>query len=103
MKPNLNKEPQRKKQKVVSSTGCRVGVYDTPSGRFNAKISVNGENKSLGTFDADKQAACAYDQAILKYNKPTTSLNFPQTTSNDEIQIKAEPKDDQISSNSQWL
>jgi hypothetical protein len=58
----------------------------------------------LGTFDTKEETSRAYDQAILKYNQPVAKLNFPpQTTNDDEIQIKEEPKDDQISSNSQWL
>ena len=60
-------------------------------------------NLALGGFATKKEAACAYDQAILKHNKPTISLNFPQQTTNDDIEIKEEPKDDQISSNSEWL
>jgi hypothetical protein len=34
---------------------------------------------------------------------PHFLINFPQQTTNDDIQIKEEPKEDQISSNSQWL
>jgi hypothetical protein len=100
MKHNLNKKPEGKKQKV-SASGFR-GVQEQKSGRYQAMIYVEGKNKSLGTFDTAKEAARAFDQAILKYNKPLTSLNFPQQPTN-EIQIKEEPKEDQISSNSQWL
>jgi hypothetical protein len=100
MKHDLNKEPKRKKQKV-GSTGFR-GVQELPSGRYQAKIQVDGKRKCLGTYNTAKKAARAYDQAILKYNHSTAELNFPPQT-NDDIEIKEEPKDDQISSNSQWL
>jgi len=50
-----------------------------------------------------KEAARAYDQTILKYNHSVTKLNFPPQTNDGEIQIKEEPKEDQIPSNSQWL
>ena len=33
-----------------------------------------------GTFDTDKEAARANDQAIVKYNRPATLLNFPPQT-----------------------
>jgi hypothetical protein len=102
MKHNLNTEPKGKKKYKVSSTGFR-GVYDTPSGRYQAQLRIDGKNKSLGTFDTGKEAARAYDQAILNHNKPIAKLNFPPQPNNDEIQIKEEPRDDQISSNSQWL
>jgi hypothetical protein len=102
MKHNLNKEPKGRKNQKVSSTGFR-GVYDTPSGRYTANIRIDGKLTSLGTFDSKKGAARAYDQAILKYNKPITKLNFPPQTTTNKIQIKEEPKDDQISSNSEWL
>ena len=103
MKHNLNKEPKGRKKQKVSSTGFR-GVQETPSGRYRARLLIDKKYTSLGTFDTDKEAARAYDQAILKYNKPIAKLNFPpQQTNNDEIQIKEEPKDDQISSNSEWV
>jgi hypothetical protein len=50
-------------------------------------ISINSKNTYLGTFDTAKEAARAYDQAILKYNQPIVKLNFPPQTTNDEIQI----------------
>ena len=101
MKHNLNKEPKGRKKQKVSSTGFR-GVLKRGE-RYQARLGVNGGKKNLGNFDTAKEAARAYDQAVLKYNQPTAKLNFPPQTTNDEIQIKEEPKDDQISSNSQWL
>jgi hypothetical protein len=78
-------------------------VSGTKNARYQAALYLEGKRQALGTFNTKEEAACAYDQAILKYNKPLTKLNFPPQTTNDEIQIKEEPKDDQISSNSQWV
>jgi len=83
---DLNKEPKRKKQKVVSSTGFR-GVQESGK-KFKAQISINGTTKSLGTYTTAKDAARAYDQAILKHNKPTISLNFPPHDETSVIIVK---------------
>ena len=103
MKHNLDKEPKGRKKQKVSSTGFR-GVRVKASGRYKAQISINSKNTYLGTFDTDTEAARAYDKAVLKHKLPTDKLNFPpQQQTTNEIQIKEEPKDDQISSNSQWV
>ena len=74
------------------------------SGRYRAQLRVDGKLKSLGTFDTKTEAARAYDKAVLKHKLPTDKLNFPpQQQTTNEIQIKEEPKDDEISSNSQWV
>jgi len=68
-------EPARKKYKL-STTGYR-GV--TLHGKkYKAQIFIEKKNKALGYFATAKEAAAAYDAAILKHNKPHHKLNFSQ-------------------------
>ena len=45
--------------------------------KFRAQISINGKNKYLGIFTRARDAAMAYDKAIVKYHQPRTKFNFP--------------------------
>ena len=42
-----------------------------------AKIQVNGEQKFLGMFEDEVEAAKEYDRAARKYHKEFAVLNFP--------------------------
>lgn len=44
-----------------------TGVRKNASGRFSARIGVNGKQISLGAFESPKAAATAYRQAREKY------------------------------------
>ena len=44
--------------------------------------SIDGKLTHMGTYDTTKEAAIAYDRAILKANKSTTLLNFPDMVHN---------------------
>ena len=56
--------------------------------KFTASIKIGGKNSHIGTYDTPKEAAIAYDRAVLKANKSTTFLNFPDMVHN----LDEEPK-----------
>ena len=64
----------------------RIGNYKNKTGfngvskvgkKFVAKIYFDGELKHLGTFTKARDAAMAYDEAIVTNQLPWKKLNFP--------------------------
>jgi hypothetical protein len=55
---------------------------------FRAVIVINGKNMYSGTYDTAKDAAIAYDRALLKANKSTSLLNFPDMVHNLDVEPK---------------
>ena len=47
---------------MKNSHGLR-GTNETPSGKWNARIHINGSSKHLGSFAIKEQAAAAYDRS----------------------------------------
>ena len=45
--------------------------------QFKATITIGSKRVHLGIYDTAKEAAIVYDRAVLKANKSTTLLNFP--------------------------
>ena len=68
---------KRRKRSARSKTGF-FGVTIATSGRFQAKIRINGKWKWLGTYDTAKQAAKAYDKEAIKLLRPLFKLNCPK-------------------------
>ena len=58
------------------------------SKKFQAYITIDGKYTHIGRYDTAKEAAVAYDRAVLKANKPTSLLNFPDMVHN----LDEEPK-----------
>ena len=68
--------PSKKRKLLSTNTSGYRGV--TKSGeRFQAQIFVNKKDKHLGRYDTPKEAAVAYDRAVIKYNPSKDRLNFP--------------------------
>ena len=45
---------------------------------FRSMDRIDGKHKYLGRFTKARDAAMAYDEAIVKYHQPRTKFNFPE-------------------------
>jgi len=63
------------------------GVYKRRK-TFRAMIWISGKSKHIGSYDTAKEAAIAYDRAVLKANQSRTLLNFPDMVHNLDIEPK---------------
>ena len=63
------------------------GVYKVGK-KFKGQIMIDGKVTGLGNYDTAKEAAVAYDRAVLKANKSTTLLNFPDMVHNLDVEPK---------------
>ena len=78
--------PTKKRRLLSANTTGYNGVTKTPSKRYQAKIYIDHKTKPLGTYDTPKEAALAFDRAVIKYKRPSSLLNYPNdyTTSSDD-------------------
>jgi hypothetical protein len=67
--------------------------------KFFARIVIGGKRPNIGTYDTAKDAAIAYDRAVLKANRSTTLLNFPDMVHN----LDVEPKRKIYKRSSHWI
>ena len=84
--------PRIKKRKLVdcrNTTGfngvCKAGK------KFVAQIRINGKRKCIRTHGTAKEAALAFDRAVIQHKLCSSRLNFPNdytTSSEDDLQIK---------------
>jgi hypothetical protein len=103
MKHNLNKEPQRKKQKVSSSPLDSEVYKRHRQAGTQQDYWLKKRTHLLAPSTLPKKQHLPTTKLFSNTTNPSKKLNFPPQTNDDEIQIKEEPKDDQISSNSEWV
>ena len=75
VKKEIPRIKKRKLTKCTNTTGFN-GVSKNGN-KFQAQIRINGKQKYLGIFTRARDAAMAYDKAIVKYHQPRTKFNFP--------------------------
>jgi hypothetical protein len=68
----------RKKTPGGTSSSQYAGVtYHKGSGRWRARVTVEGKRISLGGYETEIEAAQAYDKMMLYAYGPSIALNFP--------------------------
>ena len=69
--------PKSKRSKRSKNKTGFIGVDKSLSGKYRARIQINGTMKHIGYYVTAKQAAEAYDEAARKLGRPVSSLNYP--------------------------
>ena len=77
---------QRSRRSTTNTVGYR-GVSKRGK-KFQACTQIGGKYIYIGTYDTAKEAAIAYDRVVLKANRPTTFLNFPDMVHNLDVEPK---------------
>jgi hypothetical protein len=72
------------------SSGFR-GVRARPNGTYYAELRAGGFCLALGTYDAPKMAARAYDAAMWHFRRRWRDLNFSEVESFEEAEFLAPP------------
>ena len=68
------------------------GVFQSPNGKWHARISVDRRRIHLGTFDSPHDAARAYNAAAIKYHGEFARLNDIR----EDLDLPQEPIGDPI-------
>ena len=78
--------PMQQALQSTNTIGYR-GVYKSVK-NFRSSIYIDGKNIYSSSYDTTKEAAIAYDRAVLKANQSTSLLNFPEMVHNLDVEPK---------------
>ena len=82
--------PIQKARASNNTVGYR-GVYKVGK-KFKVMITIGSKLTYVGKYDIPKEAAIAYDHAVLKANISKTYLNFPDMVHNLDVEPKRKKK-----------
>ena len=85
-KEEVSRIKKRRIGNYKNKTGFN-GVCKVKGGKFQAQIQIDGEKKHLGYFTKPRDAAMAYDEAIVANQLPYKKLNFPDRQSEEEEEV----------------
>ena len=68
--------PKKKRRLRSNNTTGFTGVSKVGQS-FVAQIYFDGKNRSLGRYDTPKEAALAYDRAVVQHKLSSSKLNYP--------------------------
>jgi len=75
-------------QSLRSNNTVGYRVVSKNRKKFRAMVRLEGKRICIGTYETTKEAAIAYDRAVLKSNRSTTLLNFPDMVHNLDVEPK---------------
>ena len=70
----LIRNPRQQKLHATNTLGFK-GVYRNGN-NYGARLSVDGTQRHLGTFDTKTKAALAFDRAVIQNRFPSSYFNF---------------------------
>jgi hypothetical protein len=68
--------PKKKRRLASTNTTGYNGVYKSRK-KFRAQIKIDRKMKYLGTYDTPKEAALAFDRAVIQHKLSSSRLNYP--------------------------
>ena len=68
--------PKKKRRLHSTNTTGYNGIYKKGQ-RYQARIKIGGKMKHLGGYATAKEAALAYDRAVIQHKFPSSKLNYP--------------------------
>ena len=94
---------RKKKRRLHSSNTTGYTGVQKRGKRFRADIKIDRERRHLGSYDTPKEAALAYDRAVVQHKLSSSKLNFPTDSTSSEDDASDEDSDEDSEEESEQL